>query len=320
MSRNPAARPATSADLRFRRRDSTELWGLVSASPIVGRDGVTLVGSVGMVADITERKRAEESSALRRPARHVAAWIRRSSSARSPAEVGRAALGRGPRRTVPCQRCSRSYCSIRSGRSQSCRVRRGGPLSASPLPLGTFQPRRSAASGVAALRARTSPPWTIRRRFFPALMAEGLGGPLFGAAPGGRRGDRRDQPRLLDARGVRRRSTGRSPSRSRPPLAIAIQHARLREELARRTAELERRVGGARGGPAGRHRRPRVPALQRLARPARPDPPHRRIRPAAAGRRRPDARPRGPALRPRGSARARPGSPRWWTTWCTTAG
>ncbi|HJX87635.1 MAG TPA: PAS domain S-box protein, partial [Gemmatimonadales bacterium] len=63
---DPASRPAAqralaspaaggkSVDLRFRRRDGTELWGLVSASPIARRDGVA-IGSVGMVTDITER-------------------------------------------------------------------------------------------------------------------------------------------------------------------------------------------------------------------------------------------------------------------------
>ncbi|MBA3346617.1 MAG: PAS domain S-box protein, partial [Gemmatimonadales bacterium] len=37
-----------SHDLRFRRKDGSELWGLVSASPMLGRDG-SLVGTVGML-------------------------------------------------------------------------------------------------------------------------------------------------------------------------------------------------------------------------------------------------------------------------------
>ena len=61
--------PGQSQDLRFRRRDGTQLWGLVSSSPILGKDGA-LVGTVGMVTDITERKRTEEQ--LRRSADRLA--------------------------------------------------------------------------------------------------------------------------------------------------------------------------------------------------------------------------------------------------------
>ncbi|HET9465148.1 MAG TPA: PAS domain S-box protein, partial [Gemmatimonadales bacterium] len=50
------AQPVQSQDLRFRRRDGTQLWGLVTSSPILAKDGA-LVGTVGMVTDITERKR-----------------------------------------------------------------------------------------------------------------------------------------------------------------------------------------------------------------------------------------------------------------------
>ncbi|MEZ0336541.1 MAG: PAS domain S-box protein, partial [Gemmatimonadales bacterium] len=57
-----------SHDVRFRRQDGSELWVLVSASPIVGREGGT-IGTVGMVTDITERKHAEER--LRRSAERL---------------------------------------------------------------------------------------------------------------------------------------------------------------------------------------------------------------------------------------------------------
>src|SRR3954462_7731395 len=98
------AKPGTSQDLRFRKRDGTQLWGLVSSSPILGKDGA-LVGTVGMVTDITERKRAEEQ--LRRTADRLAMLHDMDQaivSAQSLPEIGRAALAR-MRRMVPCQQC-----------------------------------------------------------------------------------------------------------------------------------------------------------------------------------------------------------------------
>lgn len=45
-------------DLRFRRRDGSIRWAIVSASPLLDADG-RLAGTLAMLADITERKRAE---------------------------------------------------------------------------------------------------------------------------------------------------------------------------------------------------------------------------------------------------------------------
>jgi len=46
-------------DLRFRCKDGTGLWAIVSTSPIVDKKG-QYVGGLGMLTDITDRKRAEE--------------------------------------------------------------------------------------------------------------------------------------------------------------------------------------------------------------------------------------------------------------------
>jgi PAS domain S-box-containing protein len=48
-------------EMRFRRRDGSPLWGLVSASPIYDAAG-KYCGSLGLVSDITERRRAERSA------------------------------------------------------------------------------------------------------------------------------------------------------------------------------------------------------------------------------------------------------------------
>jgi PAS domain S-box-containing protein len=46
-------------DFRFRRKDGSELWGIVSTTPVMDEDN-RFSGALGMVTDITQRKRAEE--------------------------------------------------------------------------------------------------------------------------------------------------------------------------------------------------------------------------------------------------------------------
>lgn len=46
-------------DFRFRRKNGTDLWAIVSPNPMVRSDGKFL-GVLGMITDITERKQAEE--------------------------------------------------------------------------------------------------------------------------------------------------------------------------------------------------------------------------------------------------------------------
>jgi PAS domain S-box-containing protein len=50
-------------DFRFRRKDGSDLWGMVSSSPMFD-DNAQFVGALGMIIDVTKRKQAEE--ALRR--------------------------------------------------------------------------------------------------------------------------------------------------------------------------------------------------------------------------------------------------------------
>lgn len=237
------ARPVTggpSHDLRFRQKDGGELWGLVSASPIAGRDGA-LVGTVGMVTDITERKHAEER--LHRVAERLTMLHDMDQAilaARSPAEIGRAALGR-LRRMVPCQRCTVMLFDFESREAQLLAGYAGDrALGAASIPLDSLSPgevlRRGTVRYHEDLGKLEEPPPVFRQLLgqgmrsllsVPLLVeGEAIGEVnLAASAPGAFDGEHRDIALEIAT-----------------PLAVAIQHARLREELARRTAELERRV------------------------------------------------------------------------------
>ncbi len=49
-------------DMKFKRKDGSELWGIISSSPILEADG-TINSSFAMIMDITDRKIAEEELA-----------------------------------------------------------------------------------------------------------------------------------------------------------------------------------------------------------------------------------------------------------------
>ena len=235
----PSDTGGESRDLRFLRRDGGEFWGLVSATPIVGRDG--LVGTVGMVTDITERKRAEER--LRRSAERLATLHDMGQAvlaARSPVEIGRVALGR-IRRLVPCQRCSIDLFDFARGRVLPVAGFAGTqPLPTDPIPLDTFSPgevlRRGTVRYVEDIATMEAAPPIFRR-----LCEDGLRSVL-------------SVPLLVDGEAIGEvnlaaEQPGAFDSEHRDialeiaaPIAIAIQHARLREDLAQKTTELERRM------------------------------------------------------------------------------
>jgi PAS domain S-box-containing protein len=234
------SRPGHSQDLRFRRHDGTQLWGLVSSSPILGKDGV-LAGTVGMVTDITQRKQAEDQ--LRRSADRLATLHDMDQAivaAQSPAEIGRAALGR-MRRIVPCQRCTVVLFDFQRREAHMIAGFAGGvQLPAAPIPLSDLVPAEALRSGA----VRYIEDLTTLEEPHPAyrqLLAEGIRALL-------------SVPLLVQGEAIGEIDLGSSTpdafdSEHRDialeiatPLAIAIQHARLREELARQTGELEKRL------------------------------------------------------------------------------
>ena len=234
------SRPGQSQDLRFRKRDGTQLWGLVSSSPILGKDGA-LVGTVGMVTDITERKRAEDQ--LRRSADRLAMLHDMDQAivaAQSPAEIGRAALGR-MRRMVPCQRCSVVLFDFQNGVAQTIAAfAAGAQPQLEPIPLSDLSSAETIRSGsvnyIEDLAASDDLPPLHRQ-----LLAEGVRTVL-------------SVPLLVEGEAIGEITlASTSPAafdaehldialEVATPLAIAMQHARLREELATQAAELERRV------------------------------------------------------------------------------
>jgi PAS domain S-box-containing protein len=234
------SRPDQSQDLRFRRRDGSQLWGLVSSSPILGKDGA-LVGTVGMVTDITERKRAEDQ--LRRSADRLAMLHDMDQAivaAQSPTEIGRAALGR-MRRMVPCQRCTVVLFDLERREAQMIAGFSGGvPLSGEASPLNDHLPGEALPSGavryIEDLNTVEEP-----QPFYRQLLAEGIRTVL-------------SVPLLVEGEAIGEINLS-SPTPAAfdaehrdialevaTPIAIAIQHARLREELSRQTGELERRL------------------------------------------------------------------------------
>jgi signal transduction histidine kinase len=194
-----------------------------------------------MVTDITERKRTEEQ--LRRSADRLAMLHDMDQAivaAQSPAEIGRAALGR-MRRMVPCERCSVVLFDFRAQEAQMIAgFAAGTQLQPAALALSDLASRETLQSGairyVEDLAAATDLPPANRQ-----LVADGIRTLLA-------------VPLLVESEAIGEITLASSKPSAftvehrdialevATPIAIAIQHAKLREELARQTAELERRV------------------------------------------------------------------------------
>jgi PAS domain S-box-containing protein len=239
LSRRGAS-ASQSQDIRFRRRDGTQLWGLVSSSPILGKDGA-LVGTVGMVTDITERKRTEDQ--LRRSADRLTMLHDMDQAilaAQSPVEIGRAALGR-VRRMVPCQRCTVTLFDFVQGQAQLIAGYAGGThLPLASMPLSDLSApevlRRGSIREIKDLSATSDPPAHVR-----LLQAEGMQSMLV-------------VPLLVEGEAIGEITLASSTPAAfdtehrdialevATPLAIAIQQARLREDMATQRSDLERRL------------------------------------------------------------------------------
>lgn len=235
-----AAAEPVRGDFRFRRRDGGELWTIAAVSAIVARDGGP-VGSVVMVSDITDRKRAEDR--LRQSAERLRTLHEMHQAvlaADSSAEVARAALVR-MRRLVPCERCTVVLFDDEAHEARLVAgLANGLPIPEQRIPLTRLSPdealRRDSLRAVDDIA--TAEP---RAPIYEQLLAAGIRSLL-------------TVPLRVDGETIGELNLGMAaPAGFEPehrdialevatPLAVAIQHARLRDELARRTAELERRI------------------------------------------------------------------------------
>jgi PAS domain S-box-containing protein len=229
-----------SQDVRFRRRDGSHLWGLVSSSPISGREG-GMVGTVGMVTDITERKRAEGQ--LRRSADRLSMLHDMDQAilaAQSPVDIGRAALNR-VRRMVPCQRCSVTLFDFTHEQAHLVAGYSGGvSLAPTSMPLPDVSPievlRRGSVRQIENLKTASNLPPQAR-----LLLAEGMQSML-------------SVPLLVEGEAIGEITLAASVAAAfdaehrdialevATPLAIAIQQGRMREEMASHRGELERKL------------------------------------------------------------------------------
>ncbi|HEU5168909.1 MAG TPA: PAS domain S-box protein [Gemmatimonadales bacterium] len=228
------------SDLRFRRPDGGDVWAMVSASPLFGRDGAR-IGTVAMVTDVTERRRAEDR--LRRSADRLAMLHdvdQAVLAGRPPAEIATLVIGR-LRRMLPAFRAE--VVLFDPGRDEVLRLagfEQSESLPQSRAPLAGYGPpdlwRRGVVQCVPDLAALDAPGVRFRR-LLDAGMRSFLAAPL-----------------LVDGQALGEISLAAKPAEAfttedreivqeiAAPLALAVQQGRLRDEIARRAAEHERRL------------------------------------------------------------------------------
>ena len=200
------------------------------------------MGTVGMVTDITERKRAEDQ--LRRSADRLAMLHDMDQAilaAQSPAEIGRAALGR-MRRMVPCQRCTVVLFDFERGEAQMIAGYSGGVhLPPAPMPLSELSPGEVLRRGSVRYIEDLEPAWKIRLRSSASSWPRACGRcsrcPSWWKARRSARSTSRRPPRRRSTP-----STGISRSRWPPRWPSPFSTPGCGEEIARQTGELERRL------------------------------------------------------------------------------
>jgi PAS domain S-box-containing protein len=225
-------------DLRFRRGDGEDLWAIVSASPLVRRDGAR-VGTVAMITDVTERRRTEER--LRRSAERLAMLHdvdHAVLAGRAPADIAGVVLAR-LRRVVPYRRAE--VVLFEPDRDEAVRlaaVDGGEPLPVARVPLDTYgapdERRRGVVQCIPDLATLDAPPSRLRR-----LLDRGARSFL-------------SAPLLIDGQAVGElclisQTGGAFGAEEREivqeiaaPLSVAVQQTRLRDEITHRAAEHER--------------------------------------------------------------------------------
>ncbi|HET8623384.1 MAG TPA: PAS domain S-box protein [Gemmatimonadales bacterium] len=227
-------------DLHFRRGDGEDLWAIVSASPLLRRDGAR-VGTVAMITDVTDRRRTEER--LRRSAERLAMLHdvdHAVLAGRAPSDIASVVLAR-LRRVVPYRRAE--VVLFEPDRDEAVRlaaVDSGDALPSARVPLEGYgapdERRRGVVQCIGDLSTLDAPSPRLRRlldrgaRSFlsaPLLIDGQAMGELVLTAP---------SPNVF---GAEEREIVQELA---APLSVAVQQSRLREEIGLRTAEHERRL------------------------------------------------------------------------------
>ena len=159
----PSAAGGESRDLRFLRHDGGELWGLVSASPIVGRDGGSSARWAWSPTSPSASRPRSGCAARRSGSPSSTTWDRRSSPR---ARRRRSVAPRWGGSAGWCPASAAPSCSSTSPGARHCRWRASPAGRRSPARRFRSTPSRPARCSAAAPSAtsRTSARWNRRRR------------------------------------------------------------------------------------------------------------------------------------------------------------